>query len=114
MRGVPNHHIDDESLKEYFDRGHDDNNNAVLDNVAGGSYGECTYAEISKKSEKISLNNKARSIRMSDTRRNTFEVKARHYSATYEIREEMTQMRAELGLVLKHVTGGTKKVNVVN
>ena len=51
---------------------------------------------------------------MSNSRRNTFEVKARHYSATYEIREEMTQMRAELGLVLKHVTGCTNKVNVVN
>uniref|UniRef100_M1DDB4 Integrase core domain containing protein n=1 Tax=Solanum tuberosum TaxID=4113 RepID=M1DDB4_SOLTU len=38
IRGVPNHHIDDESLKEYFYRGQDDNNKAVLDTIAGGSY----------------------------------------------------------------------------
>ncbi|KAK4706895.1 hypothetical protein R3W88_033538 [Solanum pinnatisectum] len=29
IRGVPNHHIDDESLKEYFYRGQDDNSKAV-------------------------------------------------------------------------------------
>ncbi|XP_069147993.1 uncharacterized protein [Solanum lycopersicum] len=33
-RDVPNHRIDDESLKEYFYRGHDDNNKAVLDMIA--------------------------------------------------------------------------------
>ena len=41
LKIVPNHHIDDESLKEYFYRGQDDNNKAVLDNIASGSYGEC-------------------------------------------------------------------------
>ena len=40
LRSVPNHRIDDESLKEYFYRGQDDNNKAVLDTIAGGSYGE--------------------------------------------------------------------------
>ena len=49
-----NHHIDDKSLKEYFYQGHDDNNKAVLDTIAGVSYGECPYAEIAKKIEKIS------------------------------------------------------------
>ena len=41
LRSVPNHHIKYESLKEYFDRGDDDNNKAVLDTIAGVSYGEC-------------------------------------------------------------------------
>ena len=30
LRSVPNHRIDDESLKEYFYVGQDDNNKAVL------------------------------------------------------------------------------------
>ena len=42
VRSVPNHRIDDESLKEYFYRGKDDNNKVVLDTIVGGSYGECT------------------------------------------------------------------------
>ena len=49
-----NHRIDDESLKEFFYRWKDDNNKAVLDTIAGGSYGECTYEEIAEKLEKIS------------------------------------------------------------
>ena len=61
LRSVPNHRIDDESLEEYFYRGQDDNNKAVLDTIAGGYYGECPYAEIAEKLEKISRNNKARS-----------------------------------------------------
>ena len=48
FRSIPNHHIDDESLKEYFYWGQDDNNKAVLDTIAGGSYGECPYAEIAE------------------------------------------------------------------
>ena len=38
FRSVPNHRIDDESLKEYFYWGQDDNNKAVLDTIAGGFY----------------------------------------------------------------------------
>ena len=59
VRGVPNHRIDDESLKEYIYWGQDDNNKVVLDTIVGDSYCECTYAEIAEKLEKISLNNKA-------------------------------------------------------
>ena len=44
LRSASNHRIDDESLKEYFYRGQDDNNKAVLDTIAGGSYGECPYS----------------------------------------------------------------------
>ena len=63
MRCVPNHHIDDESLKEYFYRGQDDNNKAALITLAGGSYRECPYNEIAVKLNKISQNNKAWSNR---------------------------------------------------
>ena len=106
LRSVSNHRIDDESLKEYFYRGKDDNNKAVLDTLAGGSYGECPYAEIAEKLDKIFLNNKAWSTRKSDTERNTFAVQSTHNPAIDEIREEMSQMRTELGLVLKHITWG--------
>ena len=93
FRSVPNHRIDDETLKEYFYWGQDDNNKAVLDTIAGGSYGEYPYAEIAEKLYKNSRNNKAWSTRKSDTGRNTFALQSTHNPATDEIREDMAQKR---------------------
>ena len=41
-------------------------------------------------------------------------MQSTHNPSTDEIREEMAQMRTELGLVLKDVIGGEKKINAVN
>ena len=65
LRSVRNHRIDNESLKKYFYWGQDDNNKAVLNTIAGESYGECSNAEIAEKLEKICRNNKDWSTRKS-------------------------------------------------
>ena len=89
---VPNHFIDDDLLKEYFSKGQHDNYQNVLDTIAGGSYGECTYDKNVEKLEKMSCNNKAWNTRKSDAGRNTFAVQAIHNPVSDDIREDMTQM----------------------
>ena len=81
LRSVTNHRVDDESLKEYFYRGKDDNNKAVLDTIAGGSYGKCPYAEIAEKLEKTSHNNKSWTTTKLVTEKNTFAVQSTHNPA---------------------------------
>ena len=85
-----------------------------MDTSAGASYAECSYAEIAKKLEKISQNNKSLSNRKSDAGRNTFAVQSTHNPTTDEILQEMALMRTELELVLKHITGGAGQINAVN
>ena len=75
----------------------------------GGSYGECTYEEITENIEKISQNNNALSSRKSDTGINTFAAQHTHNPATDEILEEMGQMRINLWMVSNHVTGVQRK-----
>ena len=41
-------------------------------------------------------------------------MQATHNPAADEIREEMTQMRIEIRLILKHLNEGAEKVNAVN
>ena len=79
----------------------------MLDTITGGSYGECPYDDIAEKIEKISQNNNfAWSTRKSDTGRSTFKVICAHNSVADDLREEMGQMKTELGLVLNDVVGG--------
>ena len=51
---------------------------------------------------------------MLDTGRNTIAVPSAHKPATHKICEKKGQMKIDLGLILKHVIGGTEKVNMVN
>ena len=75
VRGFPKHRVHNESLKEYFDRGKDYNSKAVLDTIADGSYGECTYYKIAEKLENISLNNKLEALESQTLRETPLQYK---------------------------------------
>ena len=64
---------------------------------------------MAEKLEKISLNNKDWNTRKLDTKRNTFAVQSTHKPSKNEIREEMAQMRTELGFVLNKSLGVHKR-----
>ena len=81
----------------YFYWGQYYNNKAVLYTIAGSFFCECSYEEIAEKFDRISRKNKAWSSKKSDTGRITFAVQATHNSVVDDIREEMAQMRTELG-----------------
>lgn len=98
MKGVPNLHINNEFLKECFYRVQDDDNKVVLNNIVGGSYGECTYVEIAEKLEIVYHINKAWRSRKLNTGRNIFAVQVTNNSTTYDIHEELAHIRTELGL----------------
>ena len=61
----------------------------MLNTIVGRSYGECIYAEIAEKLEKMSHNNKSQSTRNSEMGRNTITVHATNNSTIDGIREEM-------------------------
>lgn len=85
----------------------------VLDTIAGGSYGECLWPQMTEIMENISRNNKAWSTGKSETGRNTFTIQATNNQAADEIHEQMVQMRTELGLVLKDVAREDENVNAL-
>ena len=49
-----------------------------------------------------------------DIGRNTFAVQATNNPTADEICQELAHMRTDLGLVLKHVSRGSEKVNTAN
>lgn len=49
IRGFPNHHIYDESFKEYFYWGQNDSVKEVIDTIIGCSYGEYSWTPITRK-----------------------------------------------------------------
>ena len=85
----------------------------MLDSIIDGSDGACTYTGIARKLDNISQNNKVWRTRKMESRSNTFVVEGINNPTTYEIFEKMGQIKTELGLVLKHVSGGAEKVNAL-
>lgn len=97
VRSIPNHRKDDESLKEYFYKGWDDNGKAMLDNIPGGSYGECIFEEIIEKLEKISRNNKHCTLE-SQTLVEAISIQVAPSQSNDDSQEDMTQVSTYLGL----------------
>lgn len=87
---------------------------AIVRVFVRSSYIECTNVEIIEKFYKIYRNTNAWSTRKSYTGRNTFLVQATINLIVDEMREDLAHMRADLGLILKHLSGNVEKVNGVN
>ena len=85
----------------------------MLHTIVGCSYGECPYAEIAEKLEKIYHSNKVWCSRKS----NTGAIPSQCNPLTTQPQMRFVKDgsdRTEFKFVLKYITGGTKKINAVN
>ena len=107
VKGIPNRYTDDKSLKYYFYKVEDVNNKVVLDIllVAPMGYTRTLISYKSWRTYRTTINPGALESKILGKK--TFAVQATNNKTAYKRREELVQMRTELGLVIKHVSGDT-------